>query len=92
MGVLLLLAGGRLSRFVLPAHPLAQPVWKTERATASFILRNSNQSVRALSLALCLPKFLHIPFLVQPPLLLQVGRSLCTVFCWLIFTQSSSLS
>lgn len=62
---------------------------------SSFILRHfCSQRVRVLSLALCLPKFLHIPFLMQPPLLLQVGRhrSLCTVFCWFTFTQISSLS
>lgn len=51
-----------------------------------------NQRVGVLSLPLGLPQFLHMPFLTQPPLLLQAGRHrLCTVFSWLVFTQSSCL-
>lgn len=94
MGLLVLLVGMREAEEVCAAgsHP-CPPFEEKKPHNLIHTEAHCNRRVRVLSLALFLPKFLHILFLMQPPLLLQVGRhrSLCTVFCWLIFTQISSL-
>lgn len=91
MGVLVQLVGMRWAEEVCAASSHPCPPYVEMRKSHNLIHTEAhcNQRVGVLSLALCLPEFLHIPFLMQPPLLLQVGRhSMYIVFCWLVLTQS----
>ena len=95
MGMLVQLFGMRWAEEVCAAssHPCPPYVEKRKSHNLVHTEAQCNQRVGVFSLALCLLEFLHIPFLMQPPLLLQVGRHRAyIVFWWLVFTQSSSLS